>query len=121
MGDTYKKQQVKNAQKRREIAAREAAEPRLNVNVSKAEMKLVLMPGTDADYTCGERLAVLAGDNSLKVVRKGFEQIGHVEGEAAENLRNLFAVNGGTNVIQVVVTDVAALSGVANAEILKGS
>lgn len=119
MGDPYRKQQVKNAQKRREIALREAAQPRLPVTAAFSDTKLALMPETGTQYAPGEQLAIMADDDSLKVVRNGYEHVGHVEGELVARLRNFFAAEGGTNVIQVKVTDVAAISGVAYAEVVQ--
>lgn len=119
MGDPYRKQQVKNAQKRREIAIREASQPRLPVRASFAETKVALMPEPGTQYSPGEQLAIMADHDCMRVVRDGYEHVGRVEGELAARLRDFFATDGGTNVIQVKVTDVAALSGVAHAEVVQ--
>lgn len=119
MGDPYKKQQVKNAQKRREIAIHEASQPRLPVGAFLAETKLALMPEPGTQYAPGEQLAIMADHECMKVVRDGYEHVGRVEGELAVQLREFFVIDGGTNVIQVKVTDVAALSGVAHAEVVQ--
>ena len=119
MGDPYRKQQVKNAQKRREIATREASEPRLPVSTAFRDMKLALIPDEGTQYASGERLAIMADESSIKVVRHGYEHVGHIDGEVASKLRELFAADGGTNVIEVQITDVAEISGVAYAEVIQ--
>jgi hypothetical protein len=119
MGDPYRKQQVKNAQKRREESYRLASEPRLPASAMLKDTKLTLIPDDGIEYVCGEKLAILADETSVKVVRDGYQHVGHIEGEIATQLREVFAAAGGTNVLEVLVTNVAGISGVAHAQIVQ--
>ena len=119
MGDPYRKQQVKNARKRWEEARRQAAEPRLPARAMLKDTKLALIPDNGTEYVCGETLWVMADEVSLKVVRDGYFHVGHVAGEVATQLRAAFEAEGKTNVLKVLVTEVAGLSGVAHAQVVQ--
>jgi hypothetical protein len=117
MGDPYRKQQVKNAKKRWEEARQEASQPRLPARAVLKDTTLSLIPSEGTEYVCGEKLAVMADAASLKVVREGYQHIGRIEGEIAAQVRAAFVADGGTNVLEVLVTEVSDISGVAHARV----
>lgn len=119
MGDPYRKQQVKNAQKRREESHRLAAQPRLPARAAFKDMTLALLPAAGIEYVPGEKLAVMADETAVKVVRDGYRHIGSIEGDQAAQLREAFAADGGTNILEILVTDVADISGVAHAKVVQ--
>ena len=96
-----------------------AAGPRLSARAALKDVKVALIPDATTEYICGEKLAVMADETSMKVVRDGYLQVGRIEGETAAQLREAFTGDGGTNTLELLVTEVAGISGVAHAQVVQ--
>lgn len=116
MGDPHRKQQVRNARKRKEITLRDISQPRLPGVPVIGSIRYTLTPKAESGYVPGEKLIVMADENSLRVVR-AHECIGSVDGDGAAALREMLCASN--CVAEVQVTDVSELSGIAHAEVLQ--
>ena len=119
MGDRFRKQQIKNFQKGREIAYREASEPRL---IDRPEVsKIVYHVQTDDGNDCviGENVRALVPDPAGPVVVvRDYVRIGIIDGEGGEVLKKALADPSGPSIGELRILAVEGISGEAQAEMV---
>lgn len=117
MGDPWQKKQVENFKKDCDRAIEQASEDRLIRLREVTKLSFTLKPDGPNRYIPGEKVIVMADASGVRVIR-GYEQVGTVQGEGAEKLRQALSEKGGLGAVQLRVTEVAPLSRVARGEFL---
>lgn len=122
MGDLFRKQQVKNFKKGRDLALEELAKPRLIERPDVVHRIFTIEPLDGANCNIGELLLALTenADGPIFAVR-GYEKVGVIGGEGATILRQVMTTGNQPYVAQIRITNVSDLSGCADSELLAGS
>jgi hypothetical protein len=119
MGDRFRKQQIKNFQKGREIAYQVASEPRL---IDRPEVtKIIYHVQTDDGKDCvpGENVRALLPDpTGPVVVVRDYVRIGIIDGEGGEILKKALAEPSGPSIGELRILAVEGISGEARAEMV---
>jgi len=118
MGDPLRKAQAKNFKKARDKAIEDAKQQSLVQRPTRTTVAVTIKPLKGQTLVPNETLILLDnGSNSLMAVR-GHENVGFVDGEAADVAKGGMAGAGSPHGVQVTILNVADLSGVAQAQIM---
>lgn len=122
MGDRFRKQQIKNFQKGRDRAFREAGVPRLFERPESVKTIFTIQPVPGETCHEGERLLALVdtGGGAVQVVR-GYQKVGVVDGDGGELLKTAIANPQGPGLAELRIIDVSVLSGAAKAEVVNAN
>ena len=121
MGDNFLKRQVRNFKKGRDLATAEMSLPTLFDRPEVVSTVYTASPAANCQFDGGETLlAVAAEDGQSAVLARGFKNVGRIDGDAAKSLLSALCEPGSGGVVQVRITEVSGLSGVAKAVIERG-
>lgn len=121
MGDNFLKRQVRNFQKGRDRAAVEMNRPKLFERPDLIQTTYTLKPVDGHTLEPGETLLAVAPKTGDHIdLARGNRRVARSDGDAAKVLRDALREAGQPGVVQVRVSEVMALSGVAKARIVGG-
>ena len=120
MGDNYLRQQAANHQNQRDLATTELEVPQLLGRPEIVEIVYTIEPDNGQTLTAGAILYIQPlPDSDLLVAVEGHRRVGVVRGENAAALRAVLTEGGQARIVTVQVFEVAPISGVGYARILK--
>ncbi len=119
MGDNFLKQQVENSRRGRDRAVAEMERPTLFSRPDIVNTSYPVVPLEGVTLESGELLnAIAAGPGQIDLARC-HQRVGRLEGEPAAVLGDALCQDGAGGFVQVRITEVCPLSGVAQARIVE--
>ena len=119
MGDRFRKAQIKNQQRGRERAAREAREPRLIERPEVTKTVYHVQPDDGKEFVVNETLRILLPDpNGPVVAVRDNERIGVVGGEGGNVLKPALADPTGPGIGEIRILGIEDITHEATAEMV---
>jgi hypothetical protein len=121
MGDNFLKRQVRNFKKGRDLATAELSLPTLFDRPEVVSTVYTASPAQNCQFDSGEvLLAVAAEDGHSAILARGYKSVGCIEGDAAKSLLSALREPGSAGAVQIRITEVSGLAGVAKAVVERG-